>query len=92
MPNQTEASTAQLARQLLERLKEGKELDGQWIVEAWTSDGELYAPEFFATSAEAELAKALMQYLSIHEKEDWAPIARFEVRPAPPGRRIILQV
>jgi hypothetical protein len=23
--------------------------DSQWIVETWTSDGELYAAEFFAT-------------------------------------------
>jgi hypothetical protein len=87
MPNEQKSSTVQLASQLLEQLKD--ELNGQWIVQAWAPDGEPYSSEFFATSVEAELAKALMQYLSIHEN-GWDPIAHFDVRRAPEGKRVIL--
>jgi hypothetical protein len=86
--HRAEASTVRLASQLLELLKDDP-LKGQWMVEAWAPDGERYASEFFATSIEAELAKALMQYLSIHE-ESWEPVAHCDVRPAPQGTRVIL--
>jgi hypothetical protein len=79
--HRAEASTVRLASQLLEQLKDDP-LKGQWMVEAWAPDGERYASEFFATCVEAVLAKALMQYLSVHE-EGWEPIAHCGVRPAP---------
>src|SRR5260221_1727086 len=85
-----EASTVRLASQLLEQLKDNP-LTGQWMVEAWAPDGERYASEFFATSVEAELAKALMQYLSIHEA-GWEPTAHCDVRPAPQGTRVIVNL
>ena len=88
--HRAEASAVRLASQLLEQLKDDP-LTGQWMVQAWAPDGERYASEFFATSVEAELAKALMQYLSIHE-EGWGPVAHCDVRPAPPGTRVIIKL
>ena len=88
--HRAEASTIRLASQLLEQLKDDP-LKGQWMVEAWAPDGERYASEFFATSVEAELAKALMQYFSIYE-EGWEPVAHCDVRPAPQGTRVILKL
>jgi len=88
--HRAEASTVRLASQLLEQLQDDP-LKGQWMVEAWAPDGERYASEFFATSVEAELAKALMQYLSIHE-EGAEPIAHCKVRPALHGTRVILKL
>ena len=61
------------------------------MVDAWAPDGERYAPQFFASSLEADLGKVHMQYLAIHEK-GWDPIAHSEVRPVPEGTRVILPI
>lgn len=91
MANLSQVLTTELASQLFDQLTTGNEIRGQWIVEAWAPDGERYAPQFFATSLEAELGKLLMEYLSIHQK-GWDPVSRLEVRPAPQGTRVILSI